>query len=148
MRGVLFDRICGLWRSVMAFAGNMRRRRTAISEITALDPYERARMLGEAGLTHRDVSAAMLAPLASQDLLASGMRAIGIDPVGFHAHQGSWHRDMQRVCLNCNVRSRCQRDLAADDFARHYRRYCPNATSLAEITADAVPEAHVVRLAN
>lgn len=144
MRGVLIDRICGLWRSATAFAGDMRRRRAAIGEIDALDPHERMRVLGEAGLTPTDVREAMQAPFASQDLLARGMCAIGVDPVAFGVRQRPWQRDMQRVCMGCHARSRCRRDLATDDFARRYRHYCPNAASLAEITAGAVPEALVV----
>lgn len=145
MAGRLTGGIFGFWRSALSAAGNRRHRLETAREVDALDPHERGRVLGEAGMSRRDFAGAISAPFASEDLLARGLCAIGIDPMIFDSRQDPWRRDMQRVCAGCPARSRCRRDLATDDFARRYRHYCPNAESLSEIAAGAVPEALVAR---
>lgn len=134
MTGHLIGGILGLWRSAAAYAGDRRRRMAALREIDALDPHERGRVLGEAGLTRRDLGDTMQAPFASQDLLARALCALDIDAEAFRAGR---ERDMQRVCMACHARGRCRRDLATGDFARRYRHYCLNADSLSGIEAAA-----------
>lgn len=135
MPGRLIAGIKELWHKAAALAGDQRHRMSAAREIAALDPHERDRILGEAGLERWDIAGAMRTPFVSEDLLSQAMNAIGVDPADFQTHHGLWHRDMERLCMACQARSRCRRDLATHDFARRYRHYCPNAISLGEIVA-------------
>lgn len=138
--GHLIDGLREFWRSAAAFADDWRRRRAALREVDGLDPHERSRILGEAGLTRRDLDA-MRTPFVGDDLLTRAMHAVGAAPAAFRARHGYWHRDMERVCMACPARSRCRRDLATRDFARRYRHYCPNADSLSEVAAGTAREA-------
>lgn len=134
----LIGEILGLWRSAAAFAGDRWRAKEEMREVDALDPQERARTLGEVGLTRQELGDALRTPFVSQDLLSKAIRAVTVDhPDALRARHGAWERDMQRACMACPARGRCRRDLATGDFARRYRHYCLNADNLAEIAAAA-----------
>lgn len=135
MPGRLMAGIKEIWHRTAALAGDRRHRAFAAREIAALDPHERNRILGDAGLEHWDMAGALRTPFVSEDLLARALRAIGADPADCRTVNGAWHRDMERLCMACTARSRCRRDLATQDFARRYRHYCPNSESLGEIAA-------------
>jgi hypothetical protein len=39
-------------------------------------------------------------------------------------------RDMQRLCISCEAKQRCEHELTQGSAARHYREFCPNAFTL------------------
>lgn len=124
------------WRLIRDRAENRRRTSRMRREVASLDPHERGRILGDAGLTSDNYVLALRAPYASEDLLSSALDALGADPDEFRCRNGGWGWDMDRVCMACPVRARCRRDLARSEFSNRYRLYCPNAESLAGIAAD------------
>jgi|UniRef100_Q11MV5 hypothetical protein len=133
MLGHLIGEMRILWSSVTAWACDRQHRMDTSREIQALDAHERARVLGELGLTQTELGAGLQIPFISRDLISGALHALVIDPDALRARHGSWERDMRRVCMACPARGRCRRDLATGDFARRYRHYCPNAASLVEL---------------
>ena len=39
-------------------------------------------------------------------------------------------RDLQRLCIVCGQKGRCQHELARGTAAKHFREFCPNAYTL------------------
>lgn len=64
------------------------------------------------------------------DLLQRMLRALGVDRNTLAHTDPLVMRDLQRLCISCSHKKRCERDLAAGTAAQNYREYCPNAVSL------------------
>jgi transcriptional regulator with XRE-family HTH domain len=64
------------------------------------------------------------------DLLQRMLRALGADPNTLALIDPLVMRDLQRLCISCSHKKRCEHDLAAETAAQNYREYCPNAVSL------------------
>lgn len=121
-----------LWHSVVLAFRDWKQRRAAMKEIDALASSESERLLGECGLTRDDLSVAMR-HTGGANPLPHAMRSIGVDPRLFEARHRAWNRDMTRTCMMCSERGHCRDQIAAGSFATHYRQFCPNRDSLAEM---------------
>jgi transcriptional regulator with XRE-family HTH domain len=64
------------------------------------------------------------------DLLKRMLRALGADGNALALTDPLVMRDLQRLCISCSYKKRCEHDLAAGTAAQNYREYCPNAVSL------------------
>jgi hypothetical protein len=73
----------------------------------------------------------------SADLLLDHMAALDLDRNEVSQTQGRTFQDLQRVCMMCESRRRCARDLARDSEAPAWKDYCPNATTL--LALDSLP---------
>ena len=79
------------------------------------------RQLERAGMSERGKR--MNAAALLRDMLA----ALNYDPAIVPA---KLLYDLQRVCINCNHKTRCTRDLASGCANTTYQDYCPNAEML------------------
>jgi hypothetical protein len=132
MAGNLISETVGAWRSVISFLADRRRSRAATREFWAMGWDECTGILNDIGLSRSEFDDAMRLPYASEDLLSSGMRSIGIDPDSFQSLQAA-HRFMSRTCITCPHRRQCHRHLAAFDFESHYQDFCPNSQNFADL---------------
>lgn len=64
------------------------------------------------------------------DELPKLLRALGVDPQKLRFDDPGLMRSLQRICISCGHKDRCQHDLAQGTASEHYREYCPNAMSL------------------
>jgi len=64
------------------------------------------------------------------DLLQRMLRALGADRNTLTLTDPLVMRDLQRLCISCSDKKRCEHDLAVGTAAQNYREYCPNAVSL------------------
>jgi hypothetical protein len=55
------------------------------------------------------------------------LSAIAVDAQALTNGDPAVMRDLQRTCILCDHKSRCQRELAEGTAARHFREFCPNA---------------------
>jgi hypothetical protein len=67
------------------------------------------------------------------DELPKMMAAIGLDAKAISRAQPLVMRDLERVCVLCERKDQCDRDLAAGTAAQHYKEYCVNAETLAAL---------------
>jgi transcriptional regulator with XRE-family HTH domain len=66
----------------------------------------------------------------SAALLEKLLRALGVEP-GKLAHRNPLlMRDLQRLCIACVAKRRCELELAEGTAAENFREYCPNAFTL------------------
>ncbi len=63
-------------------------------------------------------------------LLEKMLRALCVDPEALANFQPATMRDLQRLCVNCSQKKRCQQELADGTAAAHFHSYCPNAFTL------------------
>jgi hypothetical protein len=56
--------------------------------------------------------------------------ALHVDPERLLRSEPAAMRDMQRLCISCEAKQRCEHELTQGSAARHYREFCPNAFTL------------------
>jgi hypothetical protein len=100
------------------------------NELARCGPDEIARAARDLG-----VSPGELGRLASKgphaaDQLPKLLRALGVDPKKLSSGDPAMMRDLQRLCITCGQKGRCEHELAAGTAARNFRDFCPNAISL------------------
>jgi hypothetical protein len=88
------------------------------------------------------MSASELRTVASRgpegaNLLLDRMAALDLDRKEVRRTQVSTFQDLQRVCMRCESRRRCARDLRRDSAAPAWKDYCPNAPTL--MVLDSLP---------
>jgi hypothetical protein len=71
-------------------------------------------------------------------LLLRRMAALRLDPDDIGRSEPAMFRDLQRVCVMCESRGECIRDLAAEETepgSPNWRDYCPNVATLNMLAA-------------
>jgi len=91
---------------------------------------EVARMAHDLGVNAQElISLAAKGPQAA-DQLSKLLRALGVDPEKLGSGETAMMRDLQRICISCDHKNQCERDLATGAAVQHFRDYCPNALSI------------------
>ncbi len=127
-----------LWRLAVDYLGDRKRSRAMVRELDALGADNCAQVLGDSGLSRREFATAMRLPFASEDLLGSAMRAVGIDPAAVASKHQEAYRDLCRTCMLCEHRLQCRGDLGRSEFAGSFQDYCPNSQRLIEFVGGAM----------
>lgn len=81
------------------------------------------------------ISAGELRAMASKgpgaaDLLKKMLVALKVDPAALMQSDPATMRDLQRLCIACTNKKRCQHELAEGTAAEHFHEFCPNAFTL------------------
>jgi hypothetical protein len=99
-------------------------------ELARCGPEEVARAAHDLGVSPRErVRLASKGPHAA-DELPKLLLALGVDPKKLASDDPALMRDLQRLCITCGHKKRCEHELGAGTAAQNYRSYCPNAVSL------------------
>lgn len=69
-------------------------------------------------------------------LLDKLLVALSVDPDALQKSDPATMRDLQRLCIACRQKKRCQHELEEGTAAEHYRSYCPNAFTLESLFAE------------
>lgn len=64
------------------------------------------------------------------DTLQKMLVALSVDPKVLAESDPALMRDLQRLCIVCGQKGRCQHELARGTAAEHFHEFCPNAYSL------------------
>ena len=64
------------------------------------------------------------------DLVQKMLVALRVDPKALEKSDPVTMRDLQRLCIQCSDKKRCQSELAKGTAADHYHEFCPNALTL------------------
>ncbi len=73
------------------------------------------------------------------DLLEKLLLKLYVDPAQLAKTSPGVMRDLQRLCVVCGQKERCQHELKEGTAAEHYREYCPNAFTLDALFAQKAP---------
>jgi hypothetical protein len=64
------------------------------------------------------------------DVLQKMLLALSVDPQVLAKADPAVMRDLQRLCILCSQKGRCQHELAKGTAGEHFREFCPNAYTL------------------
>jgi hypothetical protein len=67
---------------------------------------------------------------AAADLMKKMLVALRVDPHVLVNTNPAVMRDLQRLCVFCSQKDRCEHELAKGTASEHYREFCPNAFTL------------------
>ena len=70
------------------------------------------------------------------DLLKRMLVALRVDPKVLADIDLLVMRELQWLCITCDNKKRCKRELVQGTAAEHFREFCPNAVSLDELLLD------------
>jgi hypothetical protein len=76
------------------------------------------------------------------DNLRKMLVALSVDPQALAEADPAVMRDLQRLCIVCSQKGRCQHELAEGTAAGHFREFCPNAYTLDALFKDKVKPRH------
>lgn len=108
---------------------------SAARRLEASDPREIDRILAEYAITLSDLRRARGCASEQAELLAQMMEALGIER---EAVARSWPvvmRDLQRVCMWCDHKGQCRRDLELGRVEGVAPVYCANRSTLEALKA-------------
>jgi hypothetical protein len=64
------------------------------------------------------------------DLMKKMLIALRVDPHALVNTDPAVMRDLQRLCVVCSQKGRCEHELAKGTASEHFREFCPNAFTL------------------
>jgi hypothetical protein len=64
------------------------------------------------------------------DLVQKMLVALHVDPKVIAKTDPLVIRDLQRLCITCGDKKRCEKEIAAGTAAGHFHEFCPNALTL------------------
>jgi len=110
--------------------------KNATSELKCMGDEIVERMARDVGVTAPELRAlARLGPDAAE-LLRRRMTALDLDQREVRCVEPAALQDLQRVCSLCSHHRRCAHDLAQDPDNPAWKDYCPNAETLAALSAE------------
>ena len=108
-------------------------RRREIAELCTCDAISREKIAIDLGVSPGELDQLIRRGPHAADELSKMMAAIGLDAKAIARAQPLVMRDLERVCVLCERKDQCDRDLAAGTAAQHYKEYCANAATLAAL---------------
>jgi hypothetical protein len=99
-------------------------------EFGECSPEEVMQIAADMGVPAGELRALAAKGPDSARLLEKLLIKLYVDPVQLAHTNPAVMRDLQRLCVVCGHKDRCQHELREDTAAEHYREYCPNAFTL------------------
>ena len=99
-------------------------------ELGQCSPEEVMRMAADVGVPPGELRALAARGSDSAKLLEKLLTSLNVDPTRLTNTNPAVMRDLQRLCVVCGQKDRCQHELKEGTAAEHYREYCPNAFTL------------------
>jgi len=84
------------------------------------------RVAKELGVTRNELLELARKGPGSADLLHKMLIALGVDP----KPDPRIMNDLERLCITCSQKKRCEHELANGTAGAHFREFCPNAFTL------------------
>lgn len=106
-------------------------------------PEEVMRIAADVGVPAGELRALAARGPDAAKLLEKLLIKLDVDPGKLANTNPAIMRDLQRLCVFCGQKERCQHELKKGTAAEHFREYCPNAFTLdALFKQNADPTAH------
>jgi hypothetical protein len=100
------------------------------NELTHCGPDEVKAIAKDLGMTSSDLRTLAVRGPGAADLLKKMLVALKIDPKILKDIDPLIARELQRSCILCGEKRRCEHELAAGTAARNMHAFCPNAVTL------------------
>jgi len=100
-------------------------------------------MAKDLGMSPAELRAIACKEPGAADLMQKMLGALGIAPETLMKRDPAVMRDLQRLCMSCSHKSRCQHELAVGEAAERFHEFCPNAYTLdALLERESLPFQH------
>ncbi|HXX25540.1 MAG TPA: helix-turn-helix transcriptional regulator [Pseudolabrys sp.] len=93
-------------------------------------PEEVQQVAKELGLSASELRSLARKDPGSADNLQKMLLALDVDPDKLAKSDSAVMRDLQRLCMMCDHKRQCQRELAKGEATEHFHEFCPNAFTL------------------
>ena len=103
------------------------------NEFGMCGPDEVMRMAKDIGVTPSQLQELVRKGLDSANLLNRMLVALHVDPKIIADMDPLVMREMKWLCITCNNKKRCERELAKGTATEHFHEFCPNAVSIDEL---------------
>jgi hypothetical protein len=116
-----------------AIAGWINKYRHAVgvhNELGQCGPDEVKQIAKDLGVSVNELRELSSKGPGSADLLQKMLLALHVDPKKIAVESPGVMPDLQRLCITCGNKKRCQHELAQGSAAEHYHEFCPNAFTL------------------
>jgi len=113
-----------------AIAGWINKKRImndARDELGRCSPEDARQIAKDLGVPVGDLRGLAAKGAGAANALPKMMSALSVNEQALTDGDPAVMRDLQRTCVLCNHKSRCQRELAEGSAAQHFREFCPNA---------------------
>ena len=104
-------------------------------------PSEVKQIAKELGLSTGELKDIAAKGPGAADQLRKMLLALDVDPEAIMKSDPAVMRDLQRLCVACDHKSRCRHEFMAGTAAAHFREFCPNAFTLDALFAERGPAA-------
>ena len=102
----------------------------AHSDFEQCSPDDVRQIAGDLGVPVSELRAISAKVPGSAELLSKMLTALRVDPEALAKSDPAVMRDLQRLCVSCGQKGRCQHELAKGTAAEHFHEFCPNAFTL------------------
>jgi len=100
------------------------------NQLGQCDPNEVMRAARDLGITSSELLELERKGPGAADLLQKMLVALHVDPNVLANTDQQSMRDLQRLCITCSEKKRCEHELASGTAGEHFRDFCPNAFTL------------------
>jgi hypothetical protein len=100
------------------------------NQLGQCEPDEVMRVARDLGVTSNDLLEFERKGPGAADLLQKMLFALHVDPKVIANTDPQIMRDLQRLCITCSEKKRCEHELANGTASEHFRDFCPNAFTL------------------
>jgi hypothetical protein len=100
------------------------------NELGECSPEDVTRIAADIGIPPGELRALAAKGPDSARLLEKLLLKLHVDPAQLANANPAIMRDLQRLCVVCGQKERCQHELSEGTAADHFREYCPNAFTL------------------
>jgi hypothetical protein len=97
-------------------------------------PAEADRLALDVGLQRLELIRVSGQRVAWRSLLGARLNALGAELCKLETEAPEYARDLARVCALCDSKARCARDLKRRPESGIWRTYCPNESTLNQVT--------------
>ncbi|MGA7005199.1 MAG: hypothetical protein WBZ28_24965 [Pseudolabrys sp.] len=124
------------FKAIADWISNYRRAIGSFHELGMCGPDEVMRMAKDIGVTRSQLHELVSKGPGAADLLKRMLVALRVDPKVLADIDLLVMRELQWLCITCDNKKRCERELTKGTAAEHFREFCPNAVSLDELLLD------------
>jgi hypothetical protein len=121
------------FKAIADWISNYRRAIGCFRELGMCGPDEVMRMAKDIGVTPSQLHELVNKGPGAANLLKRMLVALRVDPKVLADMDPLVMRELQWLCITCDNKKRCERELAKGTAAEHFREFCPNAVSLDEL---------------
>jgi len=116
--------------AIAGWINKYRNMHSARDELEHCSPEDVMQIANDLGVSVSDLRGLAAKGPGAADTLQKMLFALSVDPQDVAKTDPAVMRDLQRLCVVCGQKRRCQHELARGTAADHFREFCPNAYTL------------------